>query len=74
MFANADEELIGPAIEGYELLGLPRYAALLRAVRRSGYPDSSPDDLGERFDERFERLSGSDRARARLIRRMGDSR
>jgi hypothetical protein len=69
VFANADDGLIEPAIEGYELLGLRRYAALLRAVRRVGYSDTGPESEGERFDARFERLSGADRARARLIRR-----
>jgi hypothetical protein len=70
VFANADDGLIEPAIDGYELLGLRRYAALLRAVRRDGYTDLGPESAGERFDARFERLSGADRARARLIRRM----
>ncbi len=70
VFANADDALIEPALEGYELLGLRRYAALLRAVRRDGYSDLAPLSAGELLDERFERLSGADRARARLIRRM----
>ena len=69
VFANADDESIEPALEGYELLGLPRYAALLRAVRREGYTDEAPESDCERLDHRFERLSGADRARARLIRR-----
>jgi hypothetical protein len=71
VFANSNDHRIDPAIEAYELLGLPRYAELLRAVRTVGLDDDSPDGLSERLDSRYGRLTGAEQARARLIRSMG---
>lgn len=67
VFANEDDALIEPAIEGYELLGCPAYAAHLREVRASGYGDDSDDDAGERLDDLFATLDGSEAARRRAI-------
>jgi hypothetical protein len=69
VFANSDEGLIDPAIEAYERLALPGYAAHLREVLDSGYTDETAEDEGERLDEEFARLSGSERAREALLRR-----
>ena len=67
VFANEDEDLIGPAIEGYELLGLAGHAAHLRHVLACGYGDASPESEGERLDELYAALSGADAARATML-------
>jgi Domain of unknown function (DUF4375) len=68
VFADADDALIEPAIEGYVLLGLPRYAALLRTVREVRFGDESSEELSETLDARYASLRGAERARARLLR------
>ena len=67
-FGNGVDHLIEPAIEGYELLGLPEYAAHLRAVRAAGFDERSEDAVGAGLDNAFFRLSGSEAARAAIVR------
>jgi hypothetical protein len=71
VFADNEESLLEPAIEGYERLGLPAYAAHLREVVASGFGDASPEAEGERLDEAFAELSGSTAAREALASRLG---
>jgi hypothetical protein len=66
-FGNGTDALIEPAIDGYELMGLPEYAAVLREVRAQNFDESSPDEVGERLDRLWFELSGSEEARARLV-------
>jgi hypothetical protein len=66
-FFNGTDRLIEPAIEGYELLGLPDYAAHLRTVRALGFHAGAEESLGNALDRAYFRLSGSDGARARLV-------
>ena len=67
VFANEDEGLIPHAIEAYELLGLPAYAAHLREVLDSGFGDASTEDESDGFDRAFAGLSGAEAARVRAI-------
>jgi hypothetical protein len=69
VFADEREDLIGPAIDAYEHLGLPAYASHLRLVLAAGYGDESSDDESERLDEAWALLTGADAARKRLIER-----
>jgi hypothetical protein len=66
-FGNGTDALIEPAIDGYELMGLPEYVAVLREVRAQNFDESSPDEVGERLDRLWFELSGSEEARARLV-------
>ena len=67
VFANEDEGLIPHAIEAYELLGLPAYAAHLREVLDSGFGDASTEDESDALDRAFAALSGAEAARVRAI-------
>lgn len=67
VFANENDRLIDVAIEGYELLGCPAYAAHLREVLGCGFGDESDDDEGERLDDLYAALDGSEAARRRAI-------
>ena len=67
VFANEDEGLIPHAIEAYELLGLPAYAAHLREVLDSGFGDASTEDESDELDRAFAALSGAEAARVRAI-------
>lgn len=67
VFANEDEDLIPVAIEAYEFLGLPAYAAHLRSVIDSGFGDASNEDDGDSLDRAFASLGGAEEARARAI-------
>jgi hypothetical protein len=71
LFGNGEDYLIEPAIAAYEHLGLPDYAEVVRAVRDAGFAEDSPEELGERLDARYFRLSGSENARADLVRDRG---
>jgi hypothetical protein len=71
VFGNGVDHLLEPAIDGYELLGLADYASHLREVRAVGFNDGSPDEIGEALDGAYFRLSGSEAARAHLIRSDG---
>jgi hypothetical protein len=71
IFANEDEDLVTPALAGYGLLGLPAYADHLREVLAAGYGDESSEAEGERLDDAFAALSGSEEARAAAIREAG---
>jgi hypothetical protein len=72
-FGNGTDQLIEPAIEGYEHLGLPAYAAHFRHVRAIGFHEHSPEEVGESLDDAYFRLSGSEEARAVAIyRAFGD--
>lgn len=68
VFANEDDRLIAAAIDGYELLGLPAYAAHLRHVQRTEFGDASGEDESETLDEAFRALSGAEEARAAALR------
>jgi hypothetical protein len=70
VFANEDDNLIPHAIEAYELLGLPEYAAHLRNVVDSGFGDSSSEDEGDLLDRQFAALSGAEAARALALSRL----
>jgi hypothetical protein len=69
-FGNGVDHLIEHAMSGYELLGLADYAGHLRDVHASGFTAVSPDELGTALDQAYFRLSGSELARADLIRAM----
>ena len=71
VFANEDDGLIPHAIRGYELLGLPAYAAHLRDVVDSGFGDESSEDEGDRLDTVYAALTGAEAARARAILAAG---
>jgi hypothetical protein len=66
-FGNGTDALIEPAMDGYILLGLPDYAAVLHEVRVQGFDDSSPEAVGEPLDHLWFQLTGSEEARARLV-------
>jgi hypothetical protein len=66
-FGNGTDSLIEPAIDGYELMGLPEYASVLREVRAQNFDENSPDEVGERLDRLWFELSGTEEARARLV-------
>ena len=66
IFGNDRDNLLEPAIEGYERMGLRRHAALVRSVLEAGH-DGIPDEELEALDERFARLRGAEAARARFI-------
>jgi hypothetical protein len=68
-FGNGKAHLIEPAIEGYQLLGLPMYAAHLRRVRAVGFDGRSEDAVGDALDKAYFALSGSEAARAAVVRR-----
>jgi len=68
VFGNGVDHLIGPAIDGYLLLGLPEYAAVLTEVRAESFGEDSPEELGERLDNAYFALSGSEEARASLVK------
>jgi hypothetical protein len=70
-FGNGTDALIESAIEGYMLLGLPDYAAVVREVRSQAFDQDSPEAVGEQLDHAFFRLTGSEEARARLIDARG---
>jgi hypothetical protein len=72
-FGNRNAHLIEPAIEGYELLGLPDYAAHLRDVRAMGFDEQSEDAVGEALDTAYFQLSGSEAARAAMLRRQASA-
>lgn len=69
IFGNDRQNLLAPAIEGYERMGLARHAALARAVVEAG--DGLPVDDLLALDERFARLRGAEAARARFIKAQG---
>jgi hypothetical protein len=73
VFADADDALIEPAIEGHELLGLPRYAALLRMVREIGFGEESSEELSETLDARL-RFTPRRRTRPRQASSQADAR
>jgi hypothetical protein len=73
VFGNGVDHLLEPAIGAYEHLGLLDYAALIRAVRAAGFRVDSPLELGEQLDGRYFGLSGSESARAELIKGKGPS-
>lgn len=70
IFGNDRDNLIEPAIEGYERMGLRRHAALVRSVLEAGV-DGIPESEMEALDERFARLRGAEAARARFIKAQG---
>ncbi|HYO42501.1 MAG TPA: DUF4375 domain-containing protein [Candidatus Limnocylindrales bacterium] len=70
IFGNDRDNLLEPAIEGYERMGLRRHAALVRSVLEAGH-DGIPDEDMETLDERFSRLRGAEAARARFIKAQG---
>ena len=70
IFGNDRDNLLDPAIEGYERMGLRRHAALVRSVLEAGH-DGIPEEDMETLDERFGRLRGAEAARARFIRAQG---
>lgn len=67
VFANEDDHLIPYAIEAYELLGLPSYAAHVRNVQASGFGDESGEEETDALDREFAGLSGAEAGRARAI-------
>ena len=67
VFYNNTDHWVDPAIQGYELLGLPEYAEHLRRVRAIGFGEDSPEPIGEAIDAEYFRLSGSEEARARAL-------
>lgn len=70
IFGNDRDNLIEPAIEGYERMGLRRHAELVRSVLEAGI-DGIPEAEMEALDERFARLRGAEAARARFIEAQG---
>ena len=70
IFGNDRDNLIEPAIEGYERMGLRRHAELVRSVLEAGI-DGIPEAEMEALDERFARLRGAEAARARFIKAQG---
>lgn len=70
IFGNDRDNLLEPAIEGYERMGLRRHATLVRAVLAAGH-DGIPEEDMETLDERFARLPGAEAARARFIKAHG---
>jgi hypothetical protein len=64
VFYNNVDHMIEPAIDGYEVLGLPDYAEHLRNVRALGFREDSPEALGTAVDHEYFALSGSEEARA----------
>jgi len=70
IFGNDRDNLIEPAIEGYERMGLRRHAELVRSVLESGI-GGIPEAEMEALDERFARLRGAEAARARFIEAQG---
>ena len=71
LFGNGNDGMIEPAILGYERLGLPDYAAVLRDVRSRNFNEGSPEALGDALDAADFALSGSEAARAALVRSEG---
>lgn len=71
LFGNGNDGMIEPAISSYERLGLPDYAAVLRDVRSKGFNAHSPDALGDALGAAYFGLSGSEAARAALIKSEG---
>jgi hypothetical protein len=67
IFGNDRDNLLEPAIEGYERMGLRRHAALVRSVLEAGH-DGVPEEDMEALDERFARLRGAEAARTRFIK------
>jgi hypothetical protein len=67
IFGNDRDNLLEPAIEGYERMGLRRHAALVRSVVDAGH-DGIPESEMEALDERFARLRGAEAARGRFIK------
>ncbi len=67
VFGNGVGHQLEAAVTGYERLGLPDYAALIRAVRDAGFSEQSPEALGERLDAAYFELTGSESSRAELI-------
>lgn len=71
VFGNGVDHLVEPAIDGYELLGLEDYASHVREVRETEFSGDSPEAFGEALDAAYFELSGSEAARADLIRSSG---
>jgi hypothetical protein len=67
VFANEDDDLIPHAVEAYELLGLPEYAAHFRSVLDSAFGDESSEDDSDALDRAYAALSGAEEARLRAI-------
>lgn len=70
IFGNDRDNLLEPAVEGYDRMGLRRHAALVRSVLEAGH-DGIPEDDMEALDERFARLPGAEAARTRFIKAQG---
>jgi len=70
IFGNDRDNLIEPAIEGYERMGLRRHAELVRSVLEAGIGGIAEAEM-EALDERFARLRGAEAARARFIEAQG---
>jgi len=70
IFGNDRDNLIEPAIEGYERMGLRRHAELVRSVLEAGIGGIAEAEM-EALDERFARLRGAEAARARFIQGQG---
>jgi hypothetical protein len=71
LFGNRNDGMIEPSISGYETLGLTDYAAVLRDVRSKGFNEASPAALGDELDAVYFALSGSEAARAALVKWEG---